>query len=625
MINIHYLIYTALIYSGFSFGIAVLMVAIKHIFYSNKDFLGRYDIIFFNIVSLSSTWFYTKHTPELITVLIIAVPFYIFAYRKLKNFYVSGKLLLTTNLLFFISSLVWGLYFIHDLEASYTTLFLIYAGYPLIILSLFTGLVTTFEQWEILCRKKWNRPKEPQKTRNPEYSPMISIHVPCYSEPPELVQETLNAISRLDYDNYEVIVIDNNTKDPDLWKPVQNHCGLLGSKFRFFHADNIKGAKAGALNYIMKYVSQDADIIAVIDADYQPQPDFINSLVGYFEDPGIGFVQTPHDYREWGKSLYQRFCYWEYKYFFETTMPSLNERDTALTVGTMCLIRRKALEEAGGWAEWCCTEDSELSIRIHALGYSSVYVNKTYGRGLIPETFSGYKKQRFRWTYGPVQELKRYYRLYLPAFISLPSMLTMKQKIHHLNHGVGYLNIGLGFLLTPLYILTLLSMTIHKETINVPGVIFHAGIIYIVGTLILKLLVYRRVMNCSLVDTIGAYLASNSLNHTYITASLMCMVTREIPWVRTNKFKSLPLGLNSLGQVQSELIIGLLFISIPVVAYFAIPYSGFHYILATTLAIKSTDYFSAPLLAMLSEYDLRNNHLEDTLIKNKVLEESKSI
>ena len=63
-----------------------------------------------------------------------------------------------------------------------------------------------------------------------------------------------------------------------------------------------------------------------------------------------------------------RLCYWEYKCFFRTTMVSYNERDAALTVRTMCLIRRTALEEAGGWAEWCVTEDSELALRIHALG-----------------------------------------------------------------------------------------------------------------------------------------------------------------------------------------------------------------------------------------------------------------
>ncbi len=82
----------------------------------------------------------------------------------------------------------------------------------------------------------------------------------------------------------------------------------------------------------------------------------------------MGFVQTPHAYRDWHHSRYQRMCAWEYAFFFRTTMRSLNERGAALTVGTMCVIRRRALEDAGGCAEWCLTEDSELASRIHALG-----------------------------------------------------------------------------------------------------------------------------------------------------------------------------------------------------------------------------------------------------------------
>ena len=150
------------------------------------------------------------------------------------------------------------------------------------------------------------------------------------------------------------------------------------------------GAKAGALNFALWQTAPDAELVGVVDSDYQAEPDFLERLVGYFDDPKIGFVQTPHDYREWQDSLYQRMCYWEYRRFLETTMVSFNEWDAAITVGTMCVIRCKALEEAGGWAEWCLTEDSELAVRIHALGYSGVYLTTTFGRGLIPETFEGY-------------------------------------------------------------------------------------------------------------------------------------------------------------------------------------------------------------------------------------------
>lgn len=76
-------------------------------------------------------------------------------------------------------------------------------------------------------------------------------------------------------------------------------------------------------------------MISLVDSDYQARPDFLAALVGFFDDPQIGFVQTPHDYRGWQHSLYQRMCYWEYRVFFSTMMVSWNERNAAITVGTM--------------------------------------------------------------------------------------------------------------------------------------------------------------------------------------------------------------------------------------------------------------------------------------------------
>ena len=63
-----------------------------------------------------------------------------------------------------------------------------------------------------------------QRRDSAQTSPRVSIHVPTYNEPPQMVIETLNALARLDYDNYEVIVLDNNTPDPEAWRPVEAHC-----------------------------------------------------------------------------------------------------------------------------------------------------------------------------------------------------------------------------------------------------------------------------------------------------------------------------------------------------------------------------------------------------------------
>src|SRR3546814_18730083 len=82
--------------------------------------------------------------------------------------------------------------------------------------------------------------------------PKVSIHVPIYNEPPEMVKQTLAALARLNYVNYEVLVVDNNTKDEAVWRPVEAFCAELGPTFRFVHLPSWPGFKAGALNFAMQ-------------------------------------------------------------------------------------------------------------------------------------------------------------------------------------------------------------------------------------------------------------------------------------------------------------------------------------------------------------------------------------
>lgn len=608
MLSFGELVTSGFIFFALSFGLAVVLVIYQNLWGGKQTPSRTLDYFNVNLVAALGTWFFNSQGFEILTLLLLGLATNLIAHRKLRNFTFAGRLLLANNVLFMLFGLLWGTWFISTISVSTATRILMFVGYPLLVLNTFAGLISTFEQWEVLCRRRWSRPRKPLPSGRLTRYPKVSLHVPAYSEPPDVVISTLNKLAELNYPNFEVLMIDNNTKDPNLWKPVEHHCRLLGERFRFFHVDPISGAKAGALNFALTQTAPDAEIIGVIDSDYHAEPDFLDCLVGYFEDPKIGFVQTPHDYREWEDSSYRRMCYWEYKSFFETTMPSLNERDSALTVGTMCLIRRKALEEAGGWAEWCATEDSELSIRIHALGYSSVYTNATFGRGLIPETFEGYKKQRFRWTYGPVQELKQHFRLYLPKRLGKPSSMTTLQKVHHMNHGLGYLNIGLGFLLIPFAIATLISMLINQETVQIPVELWITSFITLISWFALFCLTYRVFLRCSLRDTIGALIASRALNHTYIIASILCLFTKEIAWQRTNKFKTLPLGLGALGAAQTELLLGIAILSFAAVALSLSPPGGINLFLIGGIMFRCFDYLAAPGLVLLSEKDLRAQH-----------------
>jgi cellulose synthase/poly-beta-1,6-N-acetylglucosamine synthase-like glycosyltransferase len=96
---------------------------------------------------------------------------------------------------------------------------------------------------------------------------------------------------------------------------VEAWCARHGVKFA--HLDDWPGYKSGALNYVLRQLTAaDADIIGIIDSDYQVQPGWLRRCASAFADPWIGFVQTPQDYRGWQDARYYRRLYYSYKYFF---------------------------------------------------------------------------------------------------------------------------------------------------------------------------------------------------------------------------------------------------------------------------------------------------------------------
>jgi hypothetical protein len=263
-----------------------------------------------------------------------------------------------------------------------------------------------------------------------------------------LLRQTLEALANLDYPSYVVQVVVNNTTDPALWKPVELTCRALGSRFQFIHLPQWPGYKAGALNEATRRLPAGIELVAIVDADYLVNPGFLKACVPLLADPAVAFMQTPQHYREWSDSAYLRGLFFAYRFFFDVTMVSRSRVNAIIFGGTMGLIRRAALDEIGGWAEWCITEDAEASLRLLARGWKSIYWNRPFGEGLMPLDFAGLRRQRFRWAFGGVQILRSHLRLLLGL---TPSRLSLSQRYHYLIGGLGWfgdaISIGLGIFL----------------------------------------------------------------------------------------------------------------------------------------------------------------------------------
>ena len=420
-------------------------------------------------------------------------------------------------------------------------------------------------------------------------------------------------LARLDYPEFEVLVCDNNTEDEALWRPLEAHCARLNRRlgreqFRFFHVAPIEGAKAGALNFCLDVMAPDAELVAVIDADYLSRPDFLSRLVGFFDDRRVGYVQTPHDYRDFEDSAYLSMCYWEYMPTNKVDYAGVSEYDAAFTIGTMCLIRTAALRAAGGWAEWCLTEDSEVSVRIRAKGYQGVYVRDTFGRGLIPETFEDYKKQRFRWTAGPVQQLRRHWRLFMPGrFGTAPAMggwsrlLEIQRCITPLT---SLAQLGLALLVA--LGIALATITGSAPKLDLPLVAWATIAIGTTAALVRKWHRYR-LSGCNTIrGMIGGEIAKMSLSYIVLVAGVAGLSSRPLAWRRTPKFKAGSAGLAALGATLPEVAIGVCFLGAATVLFAWRSSLGDDFVVLGMLGAigYGLRFLCAPVMAVMSERHL---------------------
>ncbi|EGV16539.1 glycosyltransferase family 2 protein [Thiocapsa marina] len=477
----------------------------------------------------------------------------VFLYRDSSSLSSKGKGFLALVMYGISTAAVWIVY---DYTRLYMTpataivgILLLVGGVGVIVLI----MAETHEWAEALWLRRWRRPF-PLRSVPDEELPFVSIHVPAYNEPPELLIETLDALAGLDYPGYEVLVIDNNTKDPAVWEPVEAHCRHLnetdGQHFRFFHVDPLAGYKAGALNYALRETDPRAEVIAVIDADYSVQPLWLRHLVPAFQDREIAIVQAPQDYRDADQNAFKAMCMAEYRGFFHIGMVTRNERNAIIQHGTMTMIRRPTLDAVGGWAEWCITEDAELGLRLFEAGHKALYIPCTYGRGLMPDTFADFKKQRYRWAYGAVRTLKHHRRELLGI---RKTTLSAGQRYHFVAGWLPWFADGFNLLFNFAALAWSVAMVMFPLQVTPPYLTVAVVPLVLFGFKMSKsFLLYRRRVTATLRQSFAAGLAGLALSHTIARAVFGGLSSGGLGFFRTPKLAQAPAFIRALADAREE-------------------------------------------------------------------------
>ena len=236
----------------------------------------------------------------------------------------------------------------------------------------------------------------------------VDIYIPTYNEDVEIVRKTVLAALATDYpaDRKRVYVLDDGRKLPERREVLQQVCDELGCDL--LTRDNNDHAKAGNINSALTRTT--GDLVMILDCDHIPVRHFLQHTVGFFQNPKVALVQTPHWF--YNPDPFERNLLTGgqipvgNELFYKVLQKGNDFWNAAFFCGSAAIIRRDYVLEIGGIATETVTEDCHTSLRLHSLGYETVYYDKIMVAGLAPEKFSAYVGQQVRWARGMAQILR---------------------------------------------------------------------------------------------------------------------------------------------------------------------------------------------------------------------------
>jgi cellulose synthase/poly-beta-1,6-N-acetylglucosamine synthase-like glycosyltransferase len=235
----------------------------------------------------------------------------------------------------------------------------------------------------------------------PESLPSVDVYIPTYNEPFEVLEKTIIGALCLDYANFNVWILDDGRRP---W--LKDFCAQNGAGY-LTRPDNCH-AKAGNINHAL--TKTNAEFVAIFDADFIPQRNFLARTIGFFGDPNIGIVQVPHAF--YNQDLVQanlalrKSLPDDQRFFFDAIMPSRDGWDAAFCCGSNSIICRSALRAVGDTLPTdSVTEDMLLSLKMLRKGYVTRYLCERLAFGLAPESIKAFFVQRQRWARGAMQIL----------------------------------------------------------------------------------------------------------------------------------------------------------------------------------------------------------------------------
>lgn len=321
----------------------------------------------------------------------------------------------------------------------------------------------------ILCARHRRALAEAAKTPAiaEEDLPRVTIQLPLFNES-TVATRLLDAVAQMDYprDRLEIQVLDDSTDETQAL--VRAHVDRLrerGIDAVYLHRVDRTGYKAGALDAGLAVAK--GELVAIFDADFIPQPEFVRQIVGHFCDPKVGMVQTRWGHLNRDVSLLTRVqALMLDGHHLVENRARFGSGLLFNFSGTGGMWRREAIASAGGWQHDTLTEDLDLSYRAQLAGWKFIYREDVVSPSELPEDVSALRAQQYRWAKGTVQTARKLLRTVMHADLSFGQRV---EAFFHLTPHFAYpLLVLLSILLLPALILMPATNTMTMIAVDLP-------------------------------------------------------------------------------------------------------------------------------------------------------------
>jgi cellulose synthase/poly-beta-1,6-N-acetylglucosamine synthase-like glycosyltransferase len=259
--------------------------------------------------------------------------------------------------------------------------------------------------------------------------PMVTVQLPLYNEM-FVVERLIKSVCEIDYpkDKIEIQVLDDSTDNTvELTKDIVENYKNQGFNIKYIHRNNRVGYKAGALKYGLEIA--EGEFVAIFDADFVPNPDFLKKTIPHFNNPEIGMVQTRWEHLNEEYSYLTKAQALALDGHFVLEQQVRNKAGFFINFnGTAGIWRKATIFDAGNWQADTLTEDLDLSYRAQLRGWKFRYLNDVTSPAELPADINALKTQQFRWTKGAVETAKKILPMVFAS--NLPIKMKLESFVH---------------------------------------------------------------------------------------------------------------------------------------------------------------------------------------------------